>query len=288
MNFAYLQKKFSQYDSSKFVILPIPYEITTTYIKGTKKGPGAIIKASYDLELYDHETDSNIAEKGIHTLQSIKNINRLSPEKMIEKVSWVTREILDDKKIPVLLGGEHTISIGVVKAILDVFGKENLSIVHLDAHADMKNEFENNKYSHVCTLRRIRELTDHTIHVGVRSLDEEEMEYIKKNKIQIFWANEKINAKTIKDIIKHTKKNIYITLDLDVLDPSIMPSVGTPEPGGLGWYEILSLLRSICEQKNVVGFDVVELCPIKGLAYPNFTTAKLVYKIMSYIDKYSR
>lgn len=282
LHFGNLYEKFRRYQTSKFVVLPIPYEKTSSYIRGTKKGPKAVLEASANLELYDYEIDHNTAEEGIFTYPPIRGN---TPERIIKRSKEIVNNTIKEGKIPITIGGEHTVALGPIIAAKKNFPE--LSILHLDAHLDLRNMFEGNRYSHACIMRRIREIVNSpTVHVGIRSLCEEEAKYVKKNerKDLIVFYDTKYDTD---EIIKNLTKDVYITLDLDVLDPSVMPAVGTPEPGGLGWYDLLDIVKEVCTHKNIVGFDIVELTPIKGLDYPNYLTAKLIYKMMGYVSKFS-
>jgi len=274
--FAGLPPDFTSYHKAKTVILPVPFEKTTTWLKGTNKGPKAIIEASKNMELYDTETASEVYKLGIHTGQAIHAKNSVE---MINKVYRRTNKYLSANKFIVTLGGEHSISIGSIKSHLAFF--DNLSILHLDAHSDRRNSFRGSIYNHACVLARVQEMTDKVISVGIRSVDSTELDNINPSKI--FYA-EKIygSSNWQQQVIKKLTKNIYITIDLDVFDPGIMSSVGTPEPGGLDWYSVLELLHRATKEKNIVGFDVVELCPSPHNKAPDFLAAKLIYKLLSY------
>jgi agmatinase len=273
-NFGGLPLKYSNYKNSAIVILPVPFDKTSTWVKGSSKGPQAIINASKNLELYDIETGSEIYTKGIHTAGIISGP---TPETMANNVYKKTGKLLAHNKFTVVLGGEHTVSLGSIKAHAEHF--DNLSILHLDAHSDMRDSYEGTKYSHACVMARAKEVTDTIVSVGIRSMDSSELENINNN--NIFYASDIRKSKTwINNATKRLSDNVYITIDLDVFDPSIMPSTGTPEPGGLGWYEVIDLLYNIAKKKNIVGFDVVELCPSKNVA-PDFLAAKLIYKLLS-------
>lgn len=247
------------------VILPVPYEATTTYGKGAKNGPIAIIAASKHLELYDEELKREIADCGIFTAPFLKPA--ATPEKMLLKIYRAVKKILAEKKFPVILGGEHTVSIGAIKATAELY--PDLSVLQLDAHADLRDTYFGSPFNHGCVMRRVLEITDKVASVGVRSLSKEEAEFIKGK-----FPGDKI--------IKKLNRNVYVTIDLDVFDPSQMPSVGTPEPGGLFWNEVLAILKEVFLKKNVIGFDVVELAPIKGLTHPDFLAAKLIYELIGY------
>ena len=273
-NFGGLPTKFSDYNNSKIVILPVPFDKTSTWIKGSHMGPEAIINASRNMELYDIETESEVYRRGIHTLQEIVTNTSIS---MISRTCTCVNKLLNDNKFVVTLGGEHTVSLGPIRAHAGFF--DNISILHLDAHSDMRRSYEGLKYSHACVMARAKEITDNIVSVGIRSMDSSELPDIDRRRV--FFASE-IHRRNdwIMEIVSFLTENVYITIDLDVLDPSIMPSTGTPEPGGLGWYQVIDLLENISKKKNVVGFDVVELCPSENRA-PDFLASKLIYKLLS-------
>jgi agmatinase len=265
------------YGKAKVVILPVPYSSTTYWKSGTKEGPRAIIEASRHIELYDHETKRDLSTVGIFTLEELEP-SKASPEETIARVKKVILQILKDGKLPLMLGGEHSLANGAVQAFFERYGK-NFSVLHIDAHTDSRYEFEGTKWHHGCVMRRVRELGISVTSVGIRSVSEEEANYFKKEKIStIFYAPEV----PVEKILATLKEKVYITFDLDGLDPSIMPSTGTPEPGGITWYDALNLLRRLGEERKVIGADVVEHCPIPGLHAPDFLAAKLVYKMLQY------
>jgi agmatinase len=277
-NFGGLPPKYSNYRNSEIVLLPVPFDKTSSWIKGSARGPRAIINASRNMELYDIETGSEIFKNGIHTA---KNITSGTSRGMVDRVYKEVRKVLKDNKLPVVLGGEHTVALGSIKALAEAF--ENMSILHLDAHSDMRDRYEGSKYSHASVMARCKEITDKIVSVGIRSMDSSETGKIDKK--NVFYASEiSKSGDWIKRAVSRLSKDVYITIDLDVFDPSVMPSTGTPEPGGLGWYEVLDLLEDVSKKKNIVGFDVVELCPSKNVA-PDFLAAKLIYKLLSYIFK---
>ena len=276
-NFAEIPDSYSDYKNSKAVILPFPYEKTTCYVKGTEKGPDAVIKASSEMELFDEEL-GNVFENRICTLKPL--LIDKAPEEMVSIASKYVEQFLKDNKFVATIGGEHSITSGIVKAFKEHFN--DLSILQLDAHADLREEFEGTRYSHACAMKRTLEFCP-IVQVGIRSLSFEENEFIKESHHKIFWAKDIVdNDKWFDDAINRLSKNVYITFDLDALDPSIMPSVGTPEPGGLGYYQVLRFLKRACEKRNVVGFDVVELCPNENDISSDFTTAKIIYKMIGY------
>lgn len=274
-NFCGLPEKFTDYNKSKIVILPVPFDKTTTWLKGSDKGPRAIIEASKNMELYDIETASEVYKKGIFTEKAIiaKDSNA-----MVKKVYRKVKGLLEDGKFVVTLGGEHSISAGPIKAHSEFF--DDMSILHLDAHSDRRDIYEENKYSHACIIARAREITDKIISIGIRSMDSCELKSVDNDKM--FYASEIAKSKNwIKKAVSKLSKNVYVTIDLDVFDPGIMPSTGTPEPGGLGLYQVIDLLEMVSNTKNIVGADIVELCPSQNKA-PDFLAAKLIYKLLSY------
>lgn len=276
-NFAEIPDSHSDYKNSKVVILPFPYEKTTCYLKGTEKGPSAIIKASGEMELFDEEL-GNIFRVGICTLKELKVDKK--PEEMVGIIHNHIKKLLEGNKFPVILGGEHSITSGIVKAIKEKY--LDLSVLQIDAHADLREDFEGTKHSHACAMKRVGEICP-VVPVGIRSLSFEEAEFIKEKKLKIFWAKDIVdNDKWFDNAISRLSKNVYITIDLDGFDPSIMPSVGTPEPGGLGYYQVLRFLKRVCEKRNVVGFDIVELCPNENEISSDFTAARMIYKLIGF------
>ena len=277
-NFGGLENKYSEYKKSKVTIIPIPYEMTTTYIKGTNKAPGAIIEASKNMELYDEELDRVVAEIGISTLAPLKITNR--PEAMVNKVKRHCLKVLEDNKFPVVIGGEHSVSAGFLLALKQKY--PDISVLCLDAHADLREEHEGSKYNHACVMARAREHCN-VVQVGVRSLSFEESESIKKNNYKVIWAKDKTNITTwIKEILDNLNRDVYITIDIDVFDPALIPAVGTPEPDGFNWHDVLAITKAVFREKNVIGFDIVELCPNSANKTPDFIIAKLIYKMIGY------
>lgn len=276
LSFCGLPNDPNDYTRASTVILPIPFDKTSTWVKGADKGPAAIIEASINLEFYDIETDSEVFKKGIYTA---KPIRATSSSALIKKTDSAVSRYLKDNKLVVTLGGEHSVSIGVIKAYAKHY--KDLSILHLDAHADSRESYEGSRYNHACVIARIREFTQNIVSVGIRSMDVSEHPGIVKKKM--FFAHEIHDSdKWIPDAVRLLTDCVYVTIDLDVFDPGIMQSTGTPEPGGLGWYQVLKLLWSVSKSKRIVGFDVVELCPSSSKA-PDFLAAKLIYTLLSYI-----
>ncbi len=264
-------------ETSGIIIVPVPYDETSTWIKGADKGPDAILEASPNLEFYDIETASEVHKKGIYTLPSIKE--KKSPESLVNAVHDKTLQLLKNDKFPVIIGGNHTVSIGSIKACSGHFS--NLSVLQLDAHSDLRDEYEGSRFNHACTMARAREYAP-LVQVGIRSMSVEEVPFIETGRM--FYAHELYyNKKLYNKAIEKLTENVYITIDLDVFDPSIMPSTGTPEPGGPDYYELMHFLRDVAKKKNVVAFDVVELCPSPGNKSPDFIAAKIIYQLLSYI-----
>ncbi|RLC35280.1 MAG: agmatinase [Candidatus Nealsonbacteria bacterium] len=259
-----------EYEKAKVVIFPVPYNSTTYWKSGTKEGPRAIIEASRHIELYDLETKKDPSKEGIFTLEPLEP-SKNSPQETLARIKSVMDKLLADGKFPIMLGGEHSITLGAIQAFKEKF--IDFSVLQIDAHSDLRDEFEGTKYHHASVMKRVKDLGISTTQVGIRSVSEgEELE-------NVFFTPDL----PVDKIVSTLKKNVYLTFDLDAFDPSIMPSVGTPEPGGLGWYEVLNLIREVSKKRKIIGADVVELDPIPGLVAPDFLAAKLVYKIISYI-----
>ncbi len=266
----------TRYDAASIAILPVPYDGTSTWIKGADKGPEAILDASFNMEFYDIETDSEVYKQGIATLSPV--LEGSSPEAMSEEVFARMKQIYADGKFPVLLGGEHSVSIGAFRACAQCY--PDFSILQLDAHTDMRDTYEGSSHNHACVMARGKELTDSITQVGIRSSATEERHNI--NPERVFHAYKlKDNPDWMKQVSAQLGKNVYITIDLDVLDPAYMPSTGTPEPDGLTYRQVLDLMRTISEEHTIVGLDVVELCPNDINKAPDFLAAKLIYQILS-------
>lgn len=275
-NFCGLSGELAAYAQARVIVLPVPFDKTSTWGKGSDKGPSAIIEASRYLELYDIETDSEVYKKGIFTA---KPVLAASSSVLLRKTAAAVLRYLKDNKLVVTLGGEHSVSIGAIKAYAEHY--RNLSILHLDAHADSRDSYEGSPYNHACVIARAREFTKNIVSVGIRSMDSSERPNVDKKKM--FYARDIHDSdRWINNAVRRLTGSVYITIDLDVFDPGIMPSTGTPEPGGLGWYQVLKLLAAVSREKEIVGFDVVELCPGNYKA-PDFLAAKLIYTLLSYI-----
>ncbi|MEI8047420.1 MAG: agmatinase [Bacteroidota bacterium] len=271
-----LPKELSSFESSKIVIVPVPYDGTTTWNKGSEKGPKAIIEASFNLEMYDIDTDSEVHKLGIHTAEPVTELS--SPEAMVDEVYNRVKALFKKKKFPVILGGEHSVSVGAFKAASEQFS--DLTILQFDAHADMRDELNGSKYNHQCVMARASEMAP-VVQVGIRSMSAAEREDIRPE--CVFYAMQIYDQSTwMYELLNKLSRNVYITIDLDVLNPSIMSSTGTPEPGGMNWFDIINILKKISEQVNIVGFDITELVPNKDNKAPDYLTAKLIYTLLTY------
>jgi len=276
-NFLALPEESSSWRDSRIAIIPAAYDGTTTFKSGTREGPEAMIDASQAIELYDQEFNREPAlDVGIHTLPLIKP-ESCSPEEMVGMIEEDVEKVLSAGKFPVLFGGEHTVTLGAAKVLNEKI--DGIGFVVLDAHADLRDEYEGTPYNHACVSRRLSEMGP-VLQYGVRSLSIEEAEWLNSQSSNVVQAKD---ADSFSRELATLPDNVYLSVDLDVLDPSAMPSVGTPEPGGLMWQETLDLIDTVCANKNVLGFDVVELCPIPGIVAPDFLAARLVYKITAYM-----
>jgi len=282
-NFLAIGREFSSFDNSKIAILPCPYEKTTSYGKGTAKGPEAILKASHYVEFFDEETEKEVCfSHGIAALKPL-SFGKLHGKKALDLIYKNVKSLIGAGKFVVTLGGEHSISTAAIKAHFDSY--ENLSILHFDAHSDLRDEYEGSKYSHASFAARVAEFTTKITQVGIRAQCKEEFDFIKEKRINTFYAhqirNEGFDGILMEKIIDTLAQNVYMTFDVDYFDPSIMPSTGTPEPNGFYWHETMKLLKKLCERRNLVGFDVVELAPRKNFTSPDFLAAKFVYKVLN-------
>ncbi len=275
-NYAGIPDEFAQLETAKVVLIPVPYDGTSTWGKGADKGPQAFLDASENMELYDIETDTEVYEQGIHLTEAITE--NKSPEAVVNAVHKMVKEHIKRNKFVTLFGGEHSISIGTIRAFNECF--DNLTVLQIDAHADLRESYEGSEYNHACAVHEASKTTN-LVQVGIRSLDAIEKTFMDEEKT--FFAHDMANDEYWTDkVIEALGDNVLITFDLDALDPSIMPSTGTPEPGGLFWYETLEFLKQVFEEKNVVGFDIVELCPNPNDKSSDFLAAKLYYKMLSY------
>ncbi|MFO7773113.1 MAG: agmatinase [Dehalococcoidia bacterium] len=275
--FAGLEPPHANFQQAKTVILPVPYDSTSEWRTGSRHGPQAIIDASQYLELYDLELDREIYRVGIHTLPQLEPALG-SPQDMMYRVYQVTKDLIQKEKFVVMLGGEHSLSSGMVQAHKDAF--PGLSVLQLDAHADLRDEYLGTKYSQACVMRRIFELCP-ICQVGVRSLSQEEKQFLRQNKLTPFYMSDLASkAVSIDQIVESLSEDVYVTIDVDVLDPSIMSAVGTPEPDGMSWRQLLDIMKSVALHRHVVGFDLMEFCPAEGPGSCAFLLAKLAYKLI--------
>jgi len=278
LEFGDFAPEFTRRDTAKVVIVPVPYDGTSTYIKGADRGPQAILEASPNLEFYDIQTDSEVFTEGIYTDDAVDG-DWQGPEAMAAAVRKRIAGLVGEGKFPVVLGGEHSVSIGAFEAMAERY--PDLTILQLDAHSDLRDEYEGSKCNHACVMARARELCP-IVQVGIRSMDVGEKPTMDKKRV--FFAHDicdGVDRGWIDQCVGLLSKNVYITIDLDVFDPSVLPATGTPEPGGMSWYEVMALMKAVFRAKNIVGFDVVELCPRPEHWGSDFLGAKLVYALLT-------
>src|SRR5210317_967631 len=274
--YAGIPEEFAKLETSKIVLIPVPYDGTSTWQKGADKGPDAFLSASENMELYDIETESEVYKQGIYLAEAITE--KSSPEAVVEIVHAVVKDYILRNKFVTIFGGEHSISIGTIRAFNECF--DNLTVLHIDAHADLRPSYEGSTCNHACAVYQASQTTN-LVQVGIRSMDVAETTVMDPEKT--WFAHEMVSEEYWMDsVIEALGENVFITFDLDAFDPSIMPSTGTPEPGGLLWYEALEFLKVVFAEKNVVGFDIVELCPNSKEKSSYFLAAKLYYKMLSY------
>src|SRR6056300_288304 len=274
--YAGIPQNLGTLENAKIVLIPVPYDGTSTWKKGADKGPEAFLKASENMELYDIETETEVYKEGIHLTDTLEDLD--TPEAMVTAVEDTVTKYLSRKKFVTLFGGEHSISIGAIRAFNKSF--EKLTVLQIDAHADLRPSYEGSPYNHACALHEASQTTN-LIQIGIRSMDASEKGFL--NRENTFFAHDMATDPYWMDqAIDKMTDNIYLTIDFDGLDPSIFPATGTPEPGGLFWYETLDFLKILFKEKNVVGFDLVELCPDPAQHAYDFLAAKLYYKMLSY------
>jgi agmatinase len=278
LSFLGVQDTFEQ---ASVAVLPVPYDLTTTYQPGARFGPRALLTASLNVELFDEELRWDPSQVGLHTLAALEP-NAAGPQVMIPQIAEAIRTLYRAGKFPVVLGGDHSVSIGAFAALADAW--EDVAILQLDAHADLRREYQGSPFSHASVMARAREDFE-CVQVGLRSWSEEEEEPLWEHPEQVVTAGSLLEdpAGAEARVLAALGDPVYITIDLDCLDPSIMPATGTPEPGGMDWHMLTRLLRAVARDRHVVGFDVTELCPIPGLVAPDFLAARLVYRLISYV-----
>ena len=279
-----LPEEYSSQENSSVVIVPVPYEATTSYGKGTKDGPKAVLMASQEVETFDDELWVEPFKIGIQTSEEITmEAVTDATEKPFQELYEAISPLVEFGKFPIIIGGEHSLSLGAVRACAERF--PDLSVLQIDAHADLRASFEGNKYSHASVAYHIYHTLPNPLitQVGIRNISGEEVAWMEEHavKINTFWARQQRNW-NYPDIVDTLSDNVYLTIDVDGLDPGIMPSTGTPEPGGMDWYQLKELIKQLCVRKNVIAADIVELAPIKGMHAPDFLVAKLVYKLIGY------
>ncbi|MCC6792302.1 MAG: agmatinase, partial [Thermomicrobiales bacterium] len=280
-NFGAIPEEFADYQKARTAILPVPYDSTSTFKAGSREGPGAILETSQYLELFDIDVRRETYKTGIHALLDVEPDMR-GPRETVDRIRDIARSVLADGKFLVTLGGEHLVSLGPVEAYVERFPK--LSVMHLDAHADLHDEYLSTPYNHASVIRRIHECCP-VVSAGLRTMCEDEWEYTQQHDLRPIWAERIVRGdKTwIDEAIERLTDDVYLTIDLDAFDPSIMAATGTPEPGGIGWYDALDLIRALTARKRVVGFDVTELCPAEGPTACSFLASKLVYKTIGLV-----
>lgn len=281
--FMHLPDEYTAFESARVVVVPVPFDGTTCYQPGARLGPQAIIDASRNLELYDAELRVSPYKQGIHTLRAVEVING-DAEAMVERTEQVTGALLDQGKFVVTLGGDHLTSIGVIRAFARRYPA--MSVLQLDAHTDLRDEYEGSRYSAATIMRRTLEVCPHTAQVGIRSISEEEMDLITERGLPV-WMAADIHARQrrgdyawIEEVVASLADEVYITFDVDAFDPSLLPGTGTPEAGGLGWYDALDLLAEVAQRKKIIGCDVVELSPLLESHTSPVIAAKLAYKLI--------
>jgi N1-aminopropylagmatine ureohydrolase len=273
------ESEYSDFQAARILVWPVPYEGTVSYGRGTADGPRAIIEASRNMELYDEEINGSVYRLGIHTLPSLKAIE--PPDAMMEQIERGAEALLDTGRFLVVLGGEHSISGPIVRAL----GRrvEHLSVLQIDAHADLRERYDGTPHSHTSIMARVVEVCP-VVQVGIRSISEAEAKRLPDTPTHIFWAKDIVGRRDwYEEAISHLTENVYLTIDIDGLDPSLIPTTGAPEPGGLGWYDVLGIVRATASARKITGMDVTELAPVPGNNAPDFLAAKLVYKCLSYI-----
>jgi agmatinase len=283
MNFGGIdEEEYTSFDASRILVLPVSYEGTVSYGTGTGSGAMAIVDASRNMELYEEETDSEVYKLGIHTLPEFKP--RDEPAKMMSELYDYSKVLLESDKFVCMLGGEHSVSAPIIKAHAEKY--HNMSVLQIDAHADLRDTYDGTPHSHASIMARVvKDLRIPSVQVGIRSISADEARLLATGiPTKIYWARDVAGkTKWIDEAIENLTENVYLTIDIDGLDPSLVPTTGTPEPGGLGWYETLELIRKLAERKRIVGMDLVEYSYVENYDSPAFLCSKLVYKSLAYI-----
>ena len=282
-----LSPPFSEREAARVCLLPVPYDATTSYRPGARFGPSALIAASHQVELFDEQLQADTYRIGIHTGPPVPP-NVAGPEAMIGDVARAYTHLLDENKFVALVGGDHSTALGAIQALRQRRADRPFAVVQFDAHRDLRDEYESSRWSHACVSARIVEWGLPLLQLGVRAWSREEQERAAQAAMTTLTARDLLETDAhtrIADFLRHQPRDIYLTFDLDVFDPSIMPSTGTPEPGGLLWYQTLDLLESVVRTSNVIGLDLVELAPIAGLTAPDLLAARLLYRLLGFVAR---
>lgn len=282
-NFLGLPARYSGYDRARFAVLPIPYDSTTSFQAGTREGPAAIIAASQQVELFDDELEGEFFAPGVATLDPLAP-HMAGPQAMHEDIFAAARRVVRDGKFLLGLGGEHSVTSALVRAVMTRHKK--LSVLQVDAHLDLRNEYEGTPYSHASVMCRVLDLGADIVPVGIRNASREEHNFVKKTNINVVTARQcHMDNDWIDRVLDGLGETVYVTIDIDGFDPAYAPGTGTPEPGGLDWYQVTGLLRLVAAEKNVVGADIVEVLPIPGQRVTEFLAARLAYKLIAYVQQ---
>jgi agmatinase len=275
------EEEFSGFDNARILVWPVSYEGTVSYGGGTGKGAMAIIDASRNMELYDDETDAEIYKLGIHTVDESPSID--PPEQMMNSLYDRASELVASGKFVTMIGGEHSVSAPVIRAHAEKY--QNLSVLQIDAHADLRDTYDGTPHSHASIMARVvKDLRIPSVQVGIRSISVEEARIVDQLPTQIFWARDIVGRSDWwDDAVDGLTENVYLTVDIDGLDPSLVSATGTPEPGGLGWYETIGLIRTLARKRNVVGMDLTEYSYVEGQNASAFLCAKLIYKTLGFV-----
>ena len=281
-NFLGLDPKHSDYASAKYAVLPIPYDATTSFLTGTRNGPRSIITASQQVEWFDEEYEREFHKVGIHTLDPV-GTNASGPEAMHEEIFRAAKRLVKDGKTPIGLGGEHSITSALVRAVKSRHRK--LSVLQIDAHADLRDSYEGTPYSHASVMRRVLEMKVPIVPVGIRNYSLEEHRFMKRHRFNPITAREtRVEPQWMEEVVGSLTDSVYVTIDIDGFDPAYAPGTGTPEPGGLDWSQVTDLLKAVALERKIVAADVVEVVPLPGSVQTEFLAAKLVYKLMAHIE----
>ena len=275
------EEEFSSFDNSRIIVWPVSYEGTVSYGGGTGKGAAAIIDASRNMELYEDETDAEVYKLGIHTVDESPSID--SPERMMNSLYERAHQLVGSGKFVTMIGGEHSVSAPVIRAHAEKY--PNLSILQIDAHADLRDTYDGTPYSHASIMARVvKDLKIPAVQVGIRSISAEEARALDDLPTRIFWARDIVGRDDWwDDAVEGLTENVYLTIDIDGLDPSLVSATGTPEPGGLGWYDAVGLIRTLARNRNVVGMDLTEYSYVEGQSASAFLCAKLIYKTLAFV-----